>query len=102
MHLILPKEIVILSAARTPVGRFDGSLSGLNAVDLGAIAIEAAVSRAGIDATAVDTVNMGIVVSSGYGIAPAKAAATQAGLPRRFTRARSKRCAARRWTPSRW
>ncbi len=81
MHLILPKEIVILSAARTPVGRFDGSLSGLNAVDLGAIAIEAAVSRAGIDATAVDTVNMGIVVSSGYGIAPAKAAATQAGLP---------------------
>jgi acetyl-CoA C-acetyltransferase len=81
VHLILPKEIVILSAARTPVGRFDGSLSGLNAVDLGAIAIEAAVSRAGIDATAVDTVNMGIVVSSGYGIAPAKAAATQAGLP---------------------
>jgi len=81
VHLILPKEIVILSAARTPVGRFDGSLSGLDAVDLGAIAIEAAVSRAGIDATAVDTVNMGIVVSSGYGIAPAKAAATQAGLP---------------------
>jgi acetyl-CoA C-acetyltransferase len=81
VHLILPKEIVILSAARTPIGRFDGSLSGFDAVDLGAIAIEAAVSRAGIDPMAVDTVNMGIVVSSGYGIAPAKAAATQAGLP---------------------
>lgn len=81
MHLILPQEIVILSAARTPVGRFDGSLSGFNAVDLGAIAIGAAVSRAGVDPTAIDTVNMGIVVSSGYGVAPAKAAATQAGLP---------------------
>jgi acetyl-CoA C-acetyltransferase len=81
VHLILPQEIVILSAARTPVGRFDGSLSAFDAVDLGAIAIEAAVSRAGIDPAAVDTVNMGIVVSSGHGIAPAKTAATQAGLP---------------------
>ena len=81
MHLILPKEIVILAAARTPIGRFDGRLSGFDAVDLGSIAIGAAVSRAGVDAKAIDTVNMGIVVSAGYGVAPAKAAATRAGLP---------------------
>ena len=80
MHLVVPKEIVILSAARTPVGRFDGALSPFDAVDLGAIAIGAAVSRAGVDPGRIDTVNMGIVVSSGYGIAPAKTAATQAGL----------------------
>ena len=81
MHLILPKEIVILSAARTPLGRFDGALVGFDAIDLGSIAIGAAVARAGVEAAAVDTVNTGMVVAAGYGVAPAKAAATRAGLP---------------------
>ena len=79
MHKLVD-NIAILSAARTPVGRFRGSLSPFDAVDLGALAIGAAVERAGIDALAVDTVNMGIVVSAGYGLAPAKAAALRAGL----------------------
>jgi len=73
-------DIVILSAARTPVGRFRGSLSPFDAIDLGAFAISAAVERAAVDASAVDTVNMGMVVSAGYGLAPAKAAALRAGL----------------------
>jgi acetyl-CoA C-acetyltransferase len=81
MPSILQRDIVILSAARTPVGRFDGSLSGFTAIDLGALAIGAAVARAGLEPSVIDTVNMGIVVSSGLGVGPAKSAATQAGLP---------------------
>jgi len=79
VHKVLD-DIVVLSAARTPVGRFRGSLSPFDAIDLGASAIGAAVERAGADAAAVDTVNMGMVVSAGYGLAPAKAAALRAGL----------------------
>lgn len=78
---MLDRDIVVLSAARTPVGRFDGVLSNFDAVDLGALVIGAAVSRAGLDPSEVDTVNMGMVVSAGMGIAPAKAAAVRAGLP---------------------
>jgi acetyl-CoA C-acetyltransferase len=80
MYFIPQSEVVILSAARTPIGRFDGILSDFSAVDLGALAVGAAVSRAGLDPHALDTANMGIVVSAGLGVAPAKAAATQAGL----------------------
>jgi len=79
MHKLVD-DIVVLSAARTPVGRFRGSLSPFDAIDLGGLAIGAAVARAGVDASTVDTVNMGIVVSAGYGVAPAKAAALRAGL----------------------
>ncbi|MFB3880736.1 MAG: acetyl-CoA C-acyltransferase [Armatimonadota bacterium] len=78
---MLRDEVVVLSAARTPVGRFAGALSAFNAIDLGALAIGAAVERSGVDPRSVDTVNMGMVVSAGLGIAPAKAAAVKGGVP---------------------
>jgi acetyl-CoA C-acetyltransferase len=78
---ILQDDIVILSAARTPVGRFRGSLCDFEAIDLGALAIGAAVQKAGLAPDQIDTVNMGMVVSAGLGEAGAKAAAQKAGLP---------------------
>ena len=76
------REPVILSAVRTPSGRFQGSLSGFPAPRLGAIAIQAAVKRAGIDDPAqIDEVFMGNVVTAGEGQAPARQAAIFAGLP---------------------
>lgn len=83
MHYILPDDppIVILSAARTPIGRFNGALAPFGALQLGALAIGAAISRAGLDPGQVDTVNMGLVVSAGLGLGPVKAAALRAGLP---------------------
>jgi acetyl-CoA C-acetyltransferase len=73
---------VILSAARTPMGRYLGSLSPLSAPDLGAVVIRAAVERAGIqDLEAIDEVLMGNVVSAGLGQAPARQASIHAGLP---------------------
>lgn len=80
MHNILSEDIVFLSAARTPVGRFDGALAGFDAIQLGALAVGAAVARADVPPEAVDTVNLGNVVPGGLGEAPAKAAAIQAGL----------------------
>ncbi len=75
-------EAVILSAARTPSGRFQGSLSSLTAPRLGAIAIKAAVERAGIpDPSEINEVLMGNVVTAGEGQAPARQAAIFAGLP---------------------
>ena len=75
-------EAVILSAVRTPSGRFQGSLSGLPAPKLGAICVEAAVARAGIpDLTQIDEVYMGNVVSAGLGQNPARQAAIFGGLP---------------------
>jgi acetyl-CoA C-acetyltransferase len=81
MVRLLEARIVIVSAARTPVGRFDGILARHDAVELGAHAIRAAVQNAGLNPAQVDTVSMGIVVSCGYGEAPAKEAALRAGLP---------------------
>jgi acetyl-CoA C-acetyltransferase len=76
------REPVILSAVRTPSGRFQGSLSGFPAPKLGAIAVEAAVRRAGIgDPAGIDEVIMGNVVTAGEGQAPARQAAIYAGLP---------------------
>ncbi len=72
---------VIVSAARTAVGRFGGALSTMPAPELGAIAIQAAVERAGVDPAAIDEVFMGCVVPAGQGQAPARQAAIQAGLP---------------------
>jgi len=72
---------VIVSAARTPVGRFLGGLSPLKAPELGAIAIKEAVSRADVAPEAVDEVIMGIVVQGGVGQAPARQAAMKAGIP---------------------
>jgi acetyl-CoA C-acetyltransferase len=73
---------VILGAARTPVGRFQGAYAAIPATRLGAMAIKAAVERAGItDESAIDEVIMGNVVSAGLGQAPARQASISAGLP---------------------
>ncbi|MBK9216075.1 MAG: acetyl-CoA C-acetyltransferase [Chloracidobacterium sp.] len=72
---------VIISAARTPTGKFQGLLKGFTAPDLGAIAIKEAISRAGITGEEVDEVIMGCVVQAGIGQAPARQAALKAGLP---------------------
>lgn len=72
---------VIVGAARTPTGKFLGSLASFSAPELGALAIQAAVRRAGIAAEAIDEVIMGNVVSAGIGQAPARQAAIKAMLP---------------------
>src|SRR5215472_7684356 len=72
---------VLVSAVRTPIGRFLGALSSLTAPQLGAIAIREAVKRAGIPLERVDEVIMGNVVSAGVGQAPARQAAIAAGMP---------------------
>jgi acetyl-CoA C-acetyltransferase len=73
------KDAVILSGARTPVGKFQGALSGFSAPDLGAFAVRAAVERAGIEATEIDEVIMGCVLQAGLGQNPARQAALKAG-----------------------
>nr|MBL0700198.1 acetyl-CoA C-acyltransferase [Desulfobacterales bacterium] len=75
------KEAVIVSAVRTPLGSFNGSLGKIGATDLGAIVINEAVKRAGIKKEAVDEVLMGQVLPCGYGQNPAKQAAVRAGMP---------------------
>lgn len=75
------KQAVIISAARTPTGKFQGALKGFSAPELGAIAIKEAVKRAGVDAADVDEVIMGCVVQAGIGQAPARQAALKADLP---------------------
>jgi acetyl-CoA C-acetyltransferase len=72
---------VILSAARTPIGAFMGSLASLNAPELGALAIKAALDRAGVTPDQVSEVIMGNVLTAGVGQAPARQAALKAGLP---------------------
>src|SRR5437773_2506362 len=72
---------VIVSAVRTPVGKFLGGLAALPAPRLGALVIKEAVRRAGVDAAAVDEVIMGNVLQGGVGQAPARQAAIHAGLP---------------------
>ena len=73
--------IYVVSAARTPIGGFLGSLSSLRAPDLGAIAIKGALSRAKVAPDAVQEVFMGNVLSAGIGQAPARQAAIYAGIP---------------------
>jgi acetyl-CoA C-acetyltransferase len=75
------KQAVIISAARTPTGKFQGLLKNFSAPDLGAIAIKEAVKRAGINGDQIDEVIMGCVVQAGIGQAPARQAALKAGLP---------------------
>ncbi|MCE6951436.1 acetyl-CoA C-acyltransferase [Cereibacter sphaeroides] len=75
------EPIVIAGAARTPMGAFQGALKGMSAVDLGAAAISAALTRAGLVPQAVDEVVMGCVLPAGLGQAPARQAAIGAGLP---------------------
>jgi len=72
--------VVICSFARTPMGGFQGALSGVKATDLGAAAVKAAVERAGVPAGKVDQIYMGCVLPAGLGQAPARQAAIGAGL----------------------
>ncbi|HXX39781.1 MAG TPA: acetyl-CoA C-acyltransferase [bacterium] len=74
-------EPVILSAARTPIGRFQGGLSAVPAPRLGSVAIGEALRRAGVPAGQVDEVYMGIILTAGLGQAPARQAVIYAGLP---------------------
>ncbi|WP_296221770.1 thiolase family protein [Pseudomonas sp. UBA2684] len=74
-------DIVIVSGARTPMGGFQGSLSSVPAVELGAAAIREAVKRAGIEATDVEEVIMGCVLPAGLKQGPARQASLNAGLP---------------------
>ncbi len=74
-------DVVIVSAARTPIGRFNGAYSGMTAIDLGAAAVQAAVQRAGIEPAMVDECIMGCVVTAGLGQSPARQAALRGGLP---------------------
>lgn len=75
------REVVIVGAARTPIGSFLGTLSAVPAPRLGAIAVKAALQRAGVDPAQVDEVVMGNVLQAGVGQAPARQAAIFAGLP---------------------
>jgi acetyl-CoA C-acetyltransferase len=75
------RQPVIVSAARTPIGKFLGALSSLSAPDLGATAIKAALQRSGVRIEDVEEVIMGNVVQGGVGQAPARQAAIKAGLP---------------------
>ncbi|WP_417584366.1 acetyl-CoA C-acyltransferase [Nitrincola sp.] len=74
-------SIVILAAARTPMGGLQGDLAGVRAPDLGGVAIKAALQRSGLRAEQVDEVVMGCVLPAGLGQAPARQAALKAGLP---------------------
>src|SRR5688572_13380944 len=74
--------VVIASYARTPMGGFQGALSGVKATELGATAVKAAVERAGVDPAKVEQIYMGCVLPAGLGQAPARQAAIRAGLGR--------------------
>ncbi len=74
-------DVVIVSAARTPVGSFNGALSSLPASELGKVAIEAAVSRAGLQPSDVDEVILGQVLQAAAGQGPARQASVKAGIP---------------------
>ncbi|MCW3112839.1 MAG: acetyl-CoA acetyltransferase [Segetibacter sp.] len=75
------REVYIISAVRTPIGSFGGSLKELSATRLGAIAINAAVAKAGIEPGQVDELLMGNVIQAGLGQAPARQACKASGLP---------------------
>jgi acetyl-CoA C-acetyltransferase len=75
------KNLVVLSAARTPIGSFLGKLSSLPAPALGSVAIRAALARAGVDPKEVEQVIMGNVLQAGIGQAPARQASLKAGIP---------------------
>src|SRR5688500_4313866 len=72
---------VIISTARTPIGKLSGALAGFSAMDLGGLAIKAALERAGVSPEQVDYVIMGQVLQAGQGQITARQAAAQAGVP---------------------
>ena len=75
------EEVVIVSAVRTPLGAFNGSLSGFSATELGSLVITEAIKRAGLTKEQVDEVIMGNVLPAGLGQNPARQAMIKAGLP---------------------
>jgi len=75
------KDVVILSAVRTPMGRFLGTLSPLSATDLGGVVIKEATKRAGVEPSMIDEVIMGNVVQAGVGQSPARQAQIKGGIP---------------------
>src|SRR5688572_5356797 len=75
------KEAVIISAVRTPVGKFQGSLKGFSATDLGAMVVRESVKRAGVKPEDVDEVIMGCVIQAGLGQNPARQAALRGDIP---------------------
>ena len=77
----MDKDVVIVSAARTPVGSFNGAFTGLSGHDLGKVAIKAALERAGVEPGCVSEVIMGQVLMSGQGQNPSRQAALLAGIP---------------------
>jgi acetyl-CoA C-acetyltransferase len=80
VNMALTEDVVIVSAVRTPIGKFQGSLSELNAPQLGSIVVREAVRRAGVDPAQVSECIMGNVVSAGLGQNPARQAALGGGL----------------------
>ena len=74
-------DIVIVSAARTPVGSFNGALSSLTAAQLGTIALKAAITRANLNAAEIDEVILGQILTAAQGQNPARQAAVHAGIP---------------------
>ena len=91
----MSEPVVIVSAARTPMGGFQGALAPVSAPELGGAAIAAALARAGVAAEEVDELLMGCVLPAGQGQAPARQAGSPPGCRRRCRRRRSTRCAAR-------
>lgn len=77
----MSKDIIIAGYARTPMGGFQGALSGVSAPELGAVAVKAAVERSGAAPEAIDRIYMGCVLPAALGQAPARQAALGAGLP---------------------
>ena len=75
------REVVIVSAARTPIGNFGGALAGFSAIELGKIAAEEAIKRAGIEKGIIEEVIIGNVLTAGLGQNPARQIAIKAGLP---------------------
>ena len=77
----MANDVVIVSACRTPIGSFMGTLSAIPAPKLGALVVDEAIRRAGLKKTDVNEVIMGNVLAAGEGQAPARQAALFAGLP---------------------
>lgn len=77
------ENVVIVSAVRTPIGSFNGALSSVSAVDLGAIVIQEAIKRANIESALVNEVIMGNVLQAGLGQNPARQAALKAGIEKK-------------------
>src|SRR5215472_6053032 len=78
---VMKDDIVIVSAARTPVGAFNGAFANLPAHELGKIAIKAALERAGVEGAQVSEVILGQILSAGQGQNPARQASIAAGIP---------------------